>query len=779
MLRLLKIQVKSGYIPESPEFKFLMRYPPIARRMKAPIIEFTNKQIPYFGLYQSIKAKNPILEDERVYSAVWEQEPQALAMAKKQYELMRFKGLDEKSAYDEAFKHVNNLENIAYGKLKDLNKILEAKGVSKTYIADPNLASEITKWQQILENTSYDQLQPADQGEVDHLIQIQILKWQEVERERRMKDPVFVMQFERLRDQLFPKAANSSRRDVKNKSAVDPKVTLSDFLGVDKARLRTSFPFYYQDYLRFFEKSIREPDFKRWAFRDKDNIGRWISETIAIHEVMDMSKSFNPDRLNIGHQQYMELLRSHFFPAFQFPDKAHRFSLPSVDDLKRILYDRDIGYKAVDGKLFIRRFYRLPSILFPEETLTTTLLRSKEKLSHALESETFLRSEMNNAGLREATVSDLRDKLQDYMTRSQTPKTSYSSDFKDDMSPLEALLSDSDDGYKSPFGRSTFSRFSGTSEKVEQSKPIAEAQESSEVSQSEPEVEEILAFPSQKQWDAWDMLRFHFESFLHLLVRMHPKDAERIAVYQGYLNAQMQGCQPSQDFILKPRDELVSFRKFVDDLGALQVIVERRLMADASADGVPVNDSFLSSETFKLLTSNASESELESLKEFGKLMSGASAEDLAALKSIIEFAASEESLLLKIKKLVTFGDLITGDEIIVSDIAEIENEDEGLSTPEELKKFMAKYTPTPETELDKDREEYMNAMLQRFPENAKNEADLYILNQDRVDSQIILRARFSRMYEKKEAARRARKVREDVKLLDLSKKRPLTLVYKK
>lgn len=48
------------------------------------------------------------------------------------------------------------------------------------------------------------------------------------------------------------------------------------------------------------------------------------------------------------------------------------YSLPSVEKFKQLLYDNDIGYKVVDGKLYVRRFYMIPQILFPKETFDRT-----------------------------------------------------------------------------------------------------------------------------------------------------------------------------------------------------------------------------------------------------------------------------------------------------------------------------------------------------------------------------------------------------------------------
>jgi hypothetical protein len=54
----------------------------------------------------------------------------------------------------------------------------------------------------------YEDLELADQGELDFFIQTKILKWTEVQRERRMKDVIFYSEFHKLREILFPINAN-------------------------------------------------------------------------------------------------------------------------------------------------------------------------------------------------------------------------------------------------------------------------------------------------------------------------------------------------------------------------------------------------------------------------------------------------------------------------------------------------------------------------------------------------------------------------------------------
>jgi hypothetical protein len=84
----------------------------------------------------------------------------------------------------------------------------------------------------------------------------------------------------------------------------------------------------------------------------------------------------------------------------RYPGRAASFTLPSLAEVRAILYKNDIGYKrdssavavpekgeseasvaeSAGGKLLIKRFYKLPMLLFPEETFTTTMLADQEKL---------------------------------------------------------------------------------------------------------------------------------------------------------------------------------------------------------------------------------------------------------------------------------------------------------------------------------------------------------------------------------------------------------------
>lgn len=74
-------------------------------------------------------------------------------------------------------------------------------------------------------------------------------------------------------------------------------------------------------------------------------------------------------------QNYVDSMRAQFFPMVLYMDRAEQLMIPSRENFKQLLYDNDIGYKReVNNKLYVKRFYKIPSLLFPEETLLTYLL---------------------------------------------------------------------------------------------------------------------------------------------------------------------------------------------------------------------------------------------------------------------------------------------------------------------------------------------------------------------------------------------------------------------
>jgi hypothetical protein len=152
----------------------MKRYPPLTRDTAPPVRKVQAKNIPYLRLYEKVVQRNPQYADERVYPAYWQHEPQALTLAKKQYELIQ-NGSSEEEAYEAAVKYVDELENQSYEALQELLANAQGGGARLPYLADPEIASAISTWRNKLVETSYFDMEAADQGEIDFLIQTKVL----------------------------------------------------------------------------------------------------------------------------------------------------------------------------------------------------------------------------------------------------------------------------------------------------------------------------------------------------------------------------------------------------------------------------------------------------------------------------------------------------------------------------------------------------------------------------------------------------------------------------
>lgn len=361
-LRMLRIQLKSGYIKRPPpEYLFLQRYPPVTRTSKPPTEKVIETKSRIGELYEKAVSKNALYADERVYPAYWQQEPTALTLAKRQYQLMK-QGLDEEHAYVKALRYVEELESQAYENSKILENLLKEKGATVIFGSDESLMQEITYWRSRLADTRYSNMTLGDQGQIDYLIQTKILKWEEVERERRMTDPLFYQQFINVRSAIFPEI--SKERELKHlenleRSRHSFKLDLYKKYSINETQLSPSSPFYLEDYRFYFDKVKANPNLASWNETDRSTFFRWIVNTLALRDVLKNSAT-------VRVQSYLEDLRNKFFPMIKYPQR--NYNLPDMLALKKLLYTNEIGYKKQNDKLFIRRFYRLPALLFPEET---------------------------------------------------------------------------------------------------------------------------------------------------------------------------------------------------------------------------------------------------------------------------------------------------------------------------------------------------------------------------------------------------------------------------
>jgi hypothetical protein len=325
IMRLVRIQLKSGYIKSEPlAYAFMKRYPPLTRDTAPPIRKLEIASIPYLRLYEDAVNKNPKYIDERVYPAYWQQEPSALTLAKKQYELMK-QGLSEADAYEGGLRHLEELENKAYEELK---KVIAKSGngeALKPLENDAGFQKAMKTYRGLLSEVEYEDLDDRDKGEIDHVLQTKLLGWTEVERERRMKDPIFAIEFQNLLGALFPEPSKIAviRSEEENTNCKEDFMLM---FGVDAEKLHTQSPFYYDDYAYFFEKLREEPLLGRWNIRDRQNLSRWVTDTLALREIVESHASQVV-------QQYLDDLRAQFFPMVRYPDRAMSFTLPDIGNL--------------------------------------------------------------------------------------------------------------------------------------------------------------------------------------------------------------------------------------------------------------------------------------------------------------------------------------------------------------------------------------------------------------------------------------------------------------
>lgn len=394
VVRQIRMQLKTGFLKKPPpEYTFLRRYPPMLRDRTPPFHDVSFKQIPYVKLYEKAVQRNPLYADEKVYGGYWNQEPQALTLAKKQHEFMQ-QGLSEEDAYLKACDFVSDIESKSYEALKGLLELIKSKSVATQDMVDAAIVSEVEAWQAKLAEVEYSDLTTSDKGELDFFIQTKILRWNEVERERRMKEPLFAYRFEKLREQLFPDAA-AIANELKKSDHNAMKANYYKNMNIgDSALLSSTVPFYYEDYVKFFNKVKASPHLNKWELADREEFSNWIIATLAYKHTLD-SKDTN------AVQEYLKELRNLFFPMIRSPQLAQKCVVPSIDEFKTILYENEIGYKkdGASGQLYVKRFYRIPMVLFPQESFHTFICSDVNTLKHVLASDDNLMNKMIEYGV--------------------------------------------------------------------------------------------------------------------------------------------------------------------------------------------------------------------------------------------------------------------------------------------------------------------------------------------------------------------------------------------
>lgn len=489
VLRHIRLQLKTGYMKEPPpEYEFMKKYPALSRDTQERFHKPQVRKIPYYDLYMSAVQKNPLYNDERVYGAYWQQEPQALTLAKKQYQYMQQEQLNEEDAYQRAVAHVDELENVAYEGLQAMHLALEEEGGTvMPYMADANLADELEHWRSVLAEEAYEALSLEEQGHIDFLLQTKILKWNEVERERRMKDPVFVMAFVDLRKTIFPRGEElvGRQRDVLRKAVKDRYFLVKD---MDSKKVRAKEPFFLEDYLHFLELCIAEPNLKGWEAEDKLVFSKWIVDTLAFVEILERGE---PRMV----QRYLDDIRAQFFPMIRAPERAGEFRV-NFKEVRALLYHNGVGYKRAgpENKLFVHRFYTIPNLLHPKEMLTQKLLADEDFRRKVMTEDGALMAEIRSAGLDESVLPWIKDQMNELLSDSNLDVPDYSSLEDGDVQDLSMLDKIMDDAYLS--SRDTPS--SGMQEEILGTEEVEEEEEEGQVKRLEKEAWEKLVTKYRK-----------------------------------------------------------------------------------------------------------------------------------------------------------------------------------------------------------------------------------------------------------------------------------------
>ncbi len=415
----------------------MKRYPPIARPGASILHQIVNINVPYAELYRKVKERNPIFTGEALYGAFANTDPAGLILAKKQYKYMR-EGLSEDAAYQKALEYVNELEDNAYQQLKQAVDAAKKEGARATFVGDPSVAVDLAFWQAKILETPYDELELEEQGELDYFLQSKILKWNEAERERRMKEPLFVLQFEQLLESLFPISAEKYALKQKNLRKKFKDMVYSSVDDEGGAHLNTTKPFFIEDYLHYLKLIQIQPDLIQWGHKQREEFSCWIVDTLAYGSAL-----VNKDRQEV--QEYLDELRERFFPLLRLPFLAYTLQVPSAEDVKRALYNSEVGYKRQEGKTFVKRFYRLPHLLFPLEHLAAQLAPQADTLLGD-EQQDRLQSVLKECGLgSSAELERMREVLRQYQRNAATLPQEQPEEvgMASDLSVLDEILRDS------------------------------------------------------------------------------------------------------------------------------------------------------------------------------------------------------------------------------------------------------------------------------------------------------------------------------------------------
>lgn len=99
------------------------------------------------------------------------------------------------------------------------------------------------------------------------------------------RDPVFFLQFEKLRALLFPEGFPEALKKRQQREKM--KQLVFRIHNLDPSRMKTTRPFFYEDYQYFFDKILKEGTTFYWEEKDRDEISAWLFDTLIFEDVIN------------------------------------------------------------------------------------------------------------------------------------------------------------------------------------------------------------------------------------------------------------------------------------------------------------------------------------------------------------------------------------------------------------------------------------------------------------------------------------------------------------
>jgi hypothetical protein len=711
----MTIQLKNGYLKEVPsEYDFMRRFPPFPKLAHEIKRHVDPKNIPYMKYFEAARYSSPLYSMEGVYPAFWSNEPVALVLAKKQYEFVQA-GYSEEEALKKATEFVEHIESKAYEKLRNFANEMKEEDALPSFISDPELMEELKEWKEIIAaQGGYNSLEIDDKGEVDFILQTKVLKWNEVERERRMRDPVFVHQFDRLRLALFPNPKNSD--GVGNTTSRALKEKAQEVHGMTSDQLQYRENFYYEDYVHFFNMCKEEPLLARWDPEVREQFSRWIVDTLAVESVM-----VRFDKNRDAMRRYLDSVRAQYFPMIKYTDQAENLKVPDAQEMKKLLFSNDIGYKTEGGKLYVRRFYRIPMLLYPKITMKMSL-GSDPYLALDL----IVKAGQNTATKHDMTVLAGLGYTPETIQKKYAEFKNYAVKF----SAVDTITKETIEEVKRIYNASSMmpQQILDSWDKVEETgKQTGRSQQ--QLNENKARLQELAKFVEDyyaaKKGDA-STTEASTDSTAAESAAEEQKAADTTATIEEA--GSMASGEVSLDDLLR-EDALAS--KGEDGDKGLDFSILDNLMKEGSRDkkadaddaaGDEVDDEFLSGYAKKFKSGLARGESKYSDKGTGMSMA-----------EVERYLAAEKETETN-KKILDVMDLKP-------------------LAPEEFDEAVEKYHRKPKTLLQKVRDGLFSQMEARTLEECKTEADLKEFARLRMENEVIIRARNGKVFNEKETAR--------------------------